>query len=179
VRGAGHQHPRERSLAARLPALHGLEHRAGKIPGGHERDTAQELQDVLGRAKFDRYLRRSDRALFVGVIHRPARRLDVAAEHLQAASRYPDPNDAPSLGLALSAEARYLVSSDADLLGCIPSWVPKCRHRGLSFGFTRPDDTSSRTRHRRWEVNRISDPALGAFIFVVSRSDINQWFSWS
>lgn len=48
--------------------------------------TAQELQDVLGRDKFDRYLSRSDRSLFVGLIHRHAHRLDVAEEHLQAAS---------------------------------------------------------------------------------------------
>ena len=73
-----------------------------------------ELETVLGRRKFDRYLDRASRQEFVVLVRRHS--------HLFATSALPldpgpcrDPKDLKFLALALAAKADCLVSSDQDL----------------------------------------------------------------
>ena len=82
--------------------------------------TLAALRGELGRPKFDRYPNQADRMTFVEMIEQRADRVVVAPEHLRQGARCPDPNDAPSLALALACDAHCLISSDADLLGMHP-----------------------------------------------------------
>jgi len=80
-------------------------------------ETLAELEDVLYRRKFDRYLDRESRNTFLDLVHRGAYRFPLAgtsASVVQPACR--DPKDDKFLALAVAAEADVLVSSDKDLL---------------------------------------------------------------
>jgi putative PIN family toxin of toxin-antitoxin system len=80
-------------------------------------ETLGELERVLNREKFDRYLDRASRSEFVALIRRHVHLFAVQStglEVLEPACR--DPQDNQFLALALVAEADLLVSSDEDLL---------------------------------------------------------------
>jgi len=82
--------------------------------------TLDELDRVLRRPKFNRYLPLDDRMQFVELVRRYGRPFTVSTDHLTASRSCPDPKDAVFLALALACSARVLVSSDADLLGMHP-----------------------------------------------------------
>jgi putative PIN family toxin of toxin-antitoxin system len=80
-------------------------------------DTLEELESVLNRDKFDRYLDYESRMEFVAFIRRSVVLLALdaeAASKLDPRSR--DPKDDQFLALALAAEADAIVSGDQDLL---------------------------------------------------------------
>lgn len=80
-------------------------------------ETLSELERVLMRPKFDRYLPRSQRRAFVMVMRRRMRLCVVEEAHLRAVDPpCRDPLDDKFLALALSADADVLISSDEDLL---------------------------------------------------------------
>ena len=80
-------------------------------------ETLAELESVLGRSRFDRYLDQESRRAFVALIRRNVHLFVVKASET-AAVQPPcrDPKDDPFLALALAAEADAIVSSDEDLL---------------------------------------------------------------
>lgn len=83
--------------------------------------TLAELESVIGRAKFDRYLDRATRRAFFDQVSRQMRLFAVADEdeaRLPRACR--DPRDNKFLALVLSSDADILVSSDADLVSMDP-----------------------------------------------------------
>jgi putative PIN family toxin of toxin-antitoxin system len=79
-------------------------------------DTLQEIESVLLRAKFDRYLDRNERSAFLDLYRKVATSCDVR-ESVKACR---DPKDDKFLALAVSCEAGILVSSDHDLLDLHP-----------------------------------------------------------
>ena len=79
--------------------------------------TLAELESVLGRDKFDRYLERETRLQFVALYRRHARLFPVSESEestLQEPCR--DPRDNKFQALALVCAADAIVSSDDDLL---------------------------------------------------------------
>ncbi len=83
--------------------------------------TLAELDEVLGRAKFDRFMPREARLALVALLRQGTRLVDVpvAAESaLTPTCR--DPKDNKFLALAQKADADALISSDADLLSMHP-----------------------------------------------------------
>jgi len=76
----------------------------------------KELNDVLSRPKFDRYVFREERERFLGLLLHESKLVDIT-EQLHACR---DPNDDKFLELAISAEATCLVSGDDDLLQLNP-----------------------------------------------------------
>jgi putative PIN family toxin of toxin-antitoxin system len=84
-------------------------------------ETLAELERVLQRDKFDRYLDRESRLSFVALIRRHAHLFAVQDADMDAvlpACR--DPKDNQFLALVLVAEADALVSSDDDLQALHP-----------------------------------------------------------
>jgi uncharacterized protein len=80
-------------------------------------ETLAELEHVLDRTKFDRYLDRESRRAFIALMRRHVRLFAVQdAGILTAHPTCRDPRDTQFLALALTAEADALVSSDEDLL---------------------------------------------------------------
>ncbi|HWZ50331.1 MAG TPA: putative toxin-antitoxin system toxin component, PIN family [Granulicella sp.] len=80
-------------------------------------ETLAELEQVLDREKFDRYLDCELRRSFVAVMRRHVHLFavqDADREAVEPPCR--DPKDNQFLALALAAEADALVSSDEDLL---------------------------------------------------------------
>lgn len=80
-------------------------------------ETLDELEQVLDRDKFDRYLDRELRRSFVALMRRHMHLFaiqDADREAVEPPCR--DPKDNQFLALALAAEADALVSSDEDLL---------------------------------------------------------------
>jgi len=80
-------------------------------------ETLGELELVLERSKFDRYLKREQRQLFATNVRRRVLILkvpDLDPNSAGPASR--DPEDNKFLALALAAEADAIISSDEDLL---------------------------------------------------------------
>ncbi len=78
--------------------------------------TMDELKDVLFRSKFDRYVSREDRALFLA-------QLSVAAEIvsiIQLIRECRDPKDDKFLEVALNGRADVIITGDADLLAIHP-----------------------------------------------------------
>jgi putative PIN family toxin of toxin-antitoxin system len=74
--------------------------------------TAQELQEVLGRPKFDRYVRAATRGRFLAALLRRARIVEPEASiHVCR-----DPRDDKFLDLAVAGRASFLVTGDGDLL---------------------------------------------------------------
>lgn len=84
--------------------------------------TMDEVKNVLFRSKFDRYVSREDRALFLG-------QLSVTAEFvsiIQLVRECRDPKDDKFLEVALNGRADVIITGDADLLAMHP-W------RGISI----------------------------------------------
>jgi putative PIN family toxin of toxin-antitoxin system len=80
-------------------------------------ETLAELEKVLARDKFDRYLDRESRLSFVALIRRHVHLFAVQNSHIEAVlPPCRDPNDTQFLALVLAADADVLVSSDEDLL---------------------------------------------------------------
>ena len=80
-------------------------------------ETLAELEQVLERGKFDRYLDRASRHEFVALIRRNVHLFAVQDADLMAVEPpCRDPRDNQFLALALAAEADVVVSSDEDLL---------------------------------------------------------------
>ena len=73
---------------------------------------AEELNDVLGREKFDRYITRDDRERFLAALIRTAKFIEVT-EQIVACR---DPGDDKFLELAVSGNATCIVTADDDLL---------------------------------------------------------------
>ena len=77
---------------------------------------AQELQDVLNRPRFDRYLTREERDEFLMAFMREAELVEIT--ETVAACR--DPKDDQILELAVSGNADCIVTGDDDLLTMNP-----------------------------------------------------------
>jgi len=90
-------------------------------------ETLAEIEEVLERCKFDRYLELEKRRTFVSKLRRDVQMFVVEnSDGLQVDPPCRDPNDNKFLALALAAEAVAIVSSDEDLLVLHP-W------RGISI----------------------------------------------
>jgi putative PIN family toxin of toxin-antitoxin system len=74
--------------------------------------TVAELNDVLRRPGFDKYLREEERMEFLAVLVREAELVDVTT----VVTDCRDPKDNKFLELAVSGEATHIVSGDGDLL---------------------------------------------------------------
>jgi uncharacterized protein len=78
--------------------------------------TVEELKGVLFRSKFDRYLNREGRAVFLA-------QLESVAEFVptvQILRECRDPKDDKFLEVALNGRADVIITGDADLLGMHP-----------------------------------------------------------
>nr|WP_231402690.1 putative toxin-antitoxin system toxin component, PIN family [Caenimonas aquaedulcis] len=85
-------------------------------------ETLDELQDVLRRPKFDRYLPIASRREFFDSLVRVVEIHDVPQAVTRALRpRSRDPADDKFLALAVSCDADIIVSSDEDLL-CLDPW---------------------------------------------------------
>ena len=83
--------------------------------------TLNELEQVLKRDKFDRYLNTQTRLSFVALIRQHTHLFDVQeADELSVQSACRDPKDNKFLALALVCEADTIISSDKDLLALNP-----------------------------------------------------------
>jgi uncharacterized protein len=83
--------------------------------------TLDELERVLKRDKFDRYLDAETRLAFAGLVRQHAHLFAVTdAEELALKPACRDPNDNKFLALALVCEADAIISSDNDLLALNP-----------------------------------------------------------
>ncbi len=78
--------------------------------------TLAELDQVMRRPKFDRYLPLADRLDFAALVQRYTRLYEVPESVLPGVTACRYPKDMKFLALALACEAHVLVSSDADLL---------------------------------------------------------------
>lgn len=84
-------------------------------------DTLSELELVLSRRKFDRYLERILRQEFIELIRRHVYLFSVRDEDTKTIKPpCRDPKDNKFLALALIAQADVIVSSDEDLLALNP-----------------------------------------------------------
>ncbi len=75
-------------------------------------DTIEELDAVLRRPKFNRYLHEEERLLFLAAFIRAAKVVDVTSKVTECI----DPKDNKFLELAVSGKAACIVSGDSDLL---------------------------------------------------------------
>jgi len=83
--------------------------------------TLVELEIVLSRDKFDRYLDYGSRMDFLALYQRHVRLFQVsAADEIALQEPCRDPRDNKFLALALACSAAWLVSSDQDLLTLNP-----------------------------------------------------------
>jgi len=79
--------------------------------------TLAEIEEVIYRCKFDRYLNREERRDFMANLHRRASIFVVQnADAMAVDPPCRDPKDNQFLALARVAEANLLISSDEDLL---------------------------------------------------------------
>jgi len=78
--------------------------------------TANELKDVLSRTKFDRYVSRKERVLFLAQLASVAEFVPIV--QLVRACR--DPEDDKFLEVALNGRADLIITGDADLLAMHP-----------------------------------------------------------
>ena len=76
----------------------------------------EELNDVLSREKFDRYLRLEERDQFLDALIRKATLLDIT-EQVRVCR---DPKDDKFLELAINDEASHIITGDDDLLTLNP-----------------------------------------------------------
>jgi hypothetical protein len=80
-------------------------------------ESLDELEQVLDREKFDKYLPRESRQAFVAMIRQNSQLYTLQnADLLAVHPPCRDPKDNQFLALALAAEADALISSDDDLL---------------------------------------------------------------
>ena len=77
---------------------------------------SEELDDVLSRHRFDRYVTRQERTAFLRYLLRMAMSVEIT-ERIQACR---DPNDDKILELAVNGDADYIVTGDDDLLAMNP-----------------------------------------------------------
>lgn len=75
-------------------------------------DLLEELNEVLGRERFSRYVTREEREEFLEALVERAVLVEIT-ESVQACR---DPKDNKVLELALSGAAQYIISGDRDLL---------------------------------------------------------------
>jgi len=78
--------------------------------------TTDELKEVLSRAKFDRYVSRKERALFLAQLASVAESVPI----IQLVCECRDPNDDKFLEVALNGRADVIITGDADLLAMHP-----------------------------------------------------------
>ena len=78
--------------------------------------TAEELNEVMGREKFNRYVTTEDRERFVAALIQAARFIEITEQI--AACR--DPKDDKFLDLAVCGHAACIVTGDDDLLALHP-----------------------------------------------------------
>ena len=78
--------------------------------------TLAELNEVLCRPRFDRYLREEERLEFLATVVRESELVEETA----AVSVCRDPKDDKFLELALSGAATHIISGDDDLLSLHP-----------------------------------------------------------
>ena len=84
--------------------------------------TLAELEAVLSRDKFDRYMPRATRLALVALVSLHGNHVDVTAgDEASLQPRCRDPKDNKFLALAQLGAADILVSSDDDLL-CLHPW---------------------------------------------------------
>lgn len=74
--------------------------------------TVAELDDVLRRPKFDRYVREEERLEFLAAMIRVAEVVDITT----TVTACRDTKDNKFLEVAISGEASHLITGDADLL---------------------------------------------------------------
>lgn len=79
-------------------------------------ETLRELETVLGRPKFDRYLDRRERVVFIDLY----KNCIASCKVHEVVDDCRDPKDNKFLALAISCAAGVLVSSDRDLLDLHP-----------------------------------------------------------
>jgi putative PIN family toxin of toxin-antitoxin system len=75
-------------------------------------DLLEELNEVLGREKFDRYVTSEEREEFLETLVERS----VLVEITENVQECRDPKDDKVLELALNGEAQYIISGDKDLL---------------------------------------------------------------
>jgi uncharacterized protein len=80
------------------------------------KETMTELNEVLRREKFDKYLTEQERLHFLAKLVREAHLIEVINEIQECR----DPDDDKFLELAVSGRADFLVSGDKDLLTMNP-----------------------------------------------------------
>jgi len=78
--------------------------------------TTNELKEVLSRAKFDGYVSRKERALFLAQLASVAESLPI----IQLVRECRDPNDDKFLEVALNGRADLIITGDADLIAMHP-----------------------------------------------------------
>ena len=78
--------------------------------------TAEELNDVLNRNKFNRYITSEDRERFLAAFLRVA----IVVEISEAVAACRDPKDDKFLDLAVCGQATCIVTGDDDLLALNP-----------------------------------------------------------
>jgi len=78
--------------------------------------TMDELKNVLSRSKFDRYVSRDERALFLGLLSVTAEFVSI----IQLVRECRDPKDDKFLEVALNGRADVIITGDADLLAMHP-----------------------------------------------------------
>jgi putative PIN family toxin of toxin-antitoxin system len=78
--------------------------------------TMDELKEVLFRSKFDRYVSREERTLFLAELGSVAEFVPI----IQLVRECRDPKDDKFLEVALNGGADVIVTGDADLLGMNP-----------------------------------------------------------
>lgn len=76
------------------------------------RDALRELNEVLGRKKFDRFITSERRKEFLETLVK----LTVLVEIIESVTECRDSKDDKFLELALNGEAKYIISGDKDLL---------------------------------------------------------------
>lgn len=75
-------------------------------------DVIDELDEVLRRPKFNRYLREEERVLFLAAFIRDAKLIHITKRVTECR----DPKDDKVLELAVNGDATCIVSGDSDLL---------------------------------------------------------------
>ena len=78
--------------------------------------TLDELKDVLFRSKFDRYVSREERALFLAQLRAAAEFVSI----IQLVRECRDPKDDKFLEVALNGRAEVILTGDIDLLAMNP-----------------------------------------------------------
>lgn len=79
-------------------------------------DTAEELQDVLSRPRFDRYISRDERDEFLNDLISASELVEI----IERVRICRDPKDDKILELAINGNAGYIITGDEDLLTMNP-----------------------------------------------------------